>query len=146
MDESANQFVAILSKLGQEKGDDASLVDELYDAVDLLDGSDTVNEVYPAIFDLFERCPSANFGMPGPLVHLVEKSFPGGYEKLLLASLARKPVHHTVWMANRLLNANDIDNSMRSQLQLAIQKTINHPSADDTAKQVAAQFMKHHGL
>jgi hypothetical protein len=140
MDENAAQFVKILSELPD---DDTSLVDELYDAVELLDSSDTVQEVFPAIFSFFELHPAADLGSPGPLVHLTEKAYPGGYEDQLLASLARKPVHSTVWMANRLLNDDSLAEPLRSRLQAAIKDTTVHPLADDAAKQIATQFIDH---
>ena len=55
MDRSAEQFVALLSSLAQKADEDISLVDELYGLVDLLDSSDTVREVFPAIFEFFEQ-------------------------------------------------------------------------------------------
>ena len=143
MDKPSEQFVAALSKLTQKAEDETSLVDELYEAVDLLDSSETVSEVFPAIFRLFESYPAADFGTPGPLVHLIEKSFPGGYEELLLVSLERRPVHQTVWMANRLLNSDDIDGRLRGRLQSALKKAAEHSAADERARQVAAQFIEH---
>lgn len=146
MDEFAAQFVEILSGLPDEVDDGTSLVDELCDAVDVLDSSDTVREVFPAIFDFFELHPAADVGSPGPLVHLIEKTSPGRYEEQLLASLARKPVHHTVWMANRLLNDDAVDEPLRSRLQAAIKDTTAHPLANDAARQTAIQFIDHQGL
>ncbi len=146
MDRSAEQFVALLSSLAQKVDEDIYLVDELYDAVDLLDSSDTVREVFPAIFEFFEQHPAAELGEPGPLVHLIEESYPGGYEEQLLESLARKPVHHTVWMANRLLNNKTVVDPLRSHLQFAIRNTPTHPLADESARRVAVQFIGHQGL
>lgn len=145
MDESAKKFVELLADLSQTIVDSDDSVGELHDAVDLLGSSDTVAEVFPSVFRLFEKCPKADFGMPGPLVHLLEDSYPGGYEELLLESLAKKPVTHTVWMANRLLNSVDVIDPLRSRLRRALKDVIDHPLADDLVKEDAERFLARHG-
>ncbi|MCH9693462.1 MAG: hypothetical protein K0U72_03040 [Gammaproteobacteria bacterium] len=146
MDEIARQFATTLGNLAPDARGDDSLVDELYEALDLLESSDTVSAVFPAIFGLFEKHPNADFGMPGPLVHLLEGEYPGGYEDLLLESLARKPVPHTVWMANRLLNSSDVVDPLRVRLQRALKNTVSHPSADEGTRRDAAGFIEHQRL
>jgi len=62
------------------------------------------HHAFRSLFDLLERYPDAHFGSPGPIVHFLEKFFPGGYEVELIASVRRRPTSHTVWMLNRLAN------------------------------------------
>ena len=144
MDETAKKFIERLSDLSKSMKDTDDVVGELYDAVDLLNSSNTIAEVFPAVFLLFEQFPAAGFGTPGPLVHLIEATPPGGYEVLLLDSLARKPVPHTIWMANRLLNSEDVADPLRGQLRQALKDTIDHPAANDAVKQQAADFLSLH--
>ena len=59
--------------------------------------------VAPALLALLERHPQADFGTPGPLVHVLESQT--GYPALLAESLERQPTELSAWMANRLLNS-----------------------------------------
>ena len=56
------------------------------------------------ILHFMEENPKIDYGMPGPLVHFMEKKYKKGYEKLLLESIKRKPTEHTVWMLNEKSN------------------------------------------
>ena len=59
------------------------------------------------ILNLIENNPKTDFGLPGPLVHFVEKFYKDGYEELLIASAKRHPTSHNVWMINRIINGSD---------------------------------------
>lgn len=48
-----------------------------------------------------------SFGMPGAILHFVERFYKNGYEKLLVESIERRPTLHTVWMLNRIINGSD---------------------------------------
>ncbi|MBK8474927.1 MAG: hypothetical protein IPL39_01085 [Opitutaceae bacterium] len=84
-------------------GDD-SPVASLYPIVGPIEKDTDAPEVFAEIFAFFERYPDADLGMPGPLVHLLERHI-GRYEKLLIASLRRVPSSSGVNMVNRILNA-----------------------------------------
>lgn len=56
------------------------------------------------ILKLMENNPTYDFGMPGSLVHFVEKYYKKGYEELLIDSIKRTPTLHTLWMLNRIIN------------------------------------------
>jgi hypothetical protein len=56
------------------------------------------------IFKTIEKFPSTDFGSPGPFVHTLE-SFDGHYESYLFESLKRRPTPLTIWMLNRIINA-----------------------------------------
>lgn len=55
-----------------------------------------------------EDNPEIDYGMPGPIVHYMEKYYLLGYENSLYDSIARKPTSHTLWMLNRILNSADL--------------------------------------
>lgn len=67
------------------------------------DGATVIGQV----LRLFERFPEEDFGAPGPLAHAIEKYYKRGYELELEASLERGPTPLTLWLANRIINAND---------------------------------------
>ena len=59
------------------------------------------------LLSLMERHPLSYFGMPGAIVHYVERFYKNGYEDLLVSSVVRRPTLHTVWMINRVKNADE---------------------------------------
>ena len=59
------------------------------------------------LLQLMERHPLSDFGMPGSIVHFVEKFYKRGYEQLLISSVERRPTMHTVWMLNRVKNGEE---------------------------------------
>lgn len=61
-------------------------------------------EAVTPLLQLMERHPLDDFGMPGAIVHFVERFYGNGYEALLMESVERKPTMHTVWMLNRIKN------------------------------------------
>jgi len=56
------------------------------------------------VLRFMEDNPDIDYGMPGALVHFLERFYMHGYEDELIASIRRKPTPHTVWMLNRLIN------------------------------------------
>ena len=61
-------------------------------------------EVVDPVLRFMERNPSILYGMPGALVHFVERFYGQGYEQALIESIRRRPTPHTVWMLNRVIN------------------------------------------
>ena len=62
-------------------------------------------ELIKQILDFMETHPDVDYGMPGPLVHYVERFFLNGYEELLYNSISKCPTSHTLWMLNRIINS-----------------------------------------
>lgn len=62
-----------------------------------------IDAVEPLLL-FMERHPLSDFGMPGAIVHYVERFYKNGYEDILIASVVRRPTLHTVWMINRIKN------------------------------------------
>jgi len=67
-------------------------------------------EVIEPVLQFMEQHLDIDFGIPGPLVHFMERSWRKDevgrdhYEELLIASIQRKPTPYTIWMVNRILN------------------------------------------
>lgn len=95
-----------------------------------------------AIFAYFERYGDTDFGSPGPLVHFIEKAYPHYIEELL-SSLSRRPVAYSLWMANRILNA-QIEESLRTRLLQALTCASKHPLATEEEKEQALEFIQMH--
>lgn len=67
------------------------------------EGWDTAILMDP-LFRILEKNSDFDFGMPGQIVHTLEKHYKKGLEEELIKSLNRKPTFYTLWMLNRIIN------------------------------------------
>jgi hypothetical protein len=93
----------------------------------------------PELSAVMERLPESDLGSPGPLVHTLEKL--AGYEDKLVQSLRRRPTALSVWMVNRILNAELSDGGRKSYLAL-LEAAAEHPDATNTVRDDARNFLK----
>lgn len=103
------------------------------------DGQDAI----ASILALMEGNEEIDFGMPGPLVHFVERFYRNGYEELLWASIRRQATPHTLWMLNRLVNG-----ATEEEASLLIDLMFQAAEARNTspeARQVALEFLDAQG-
>lgn len=96
--------------------------------------------VIPAIFNLMEKFPHADFGSPGPIVHALESNGVKFYEVNLHKSLMKKPTPLTVWMYNRIINAENDDRIIKGHIE-RLKLFGRHPFADEETKKVIKQFL-----
>lgn len=94
--------------------------------------------VAPALLELLERHPQADFGTPGPLVHALESQ--AGYAALLAGSLERQPTELTAWMANRLLNSK-LAREERNAWLNRLTAVTSHPLAAAGVRDSAIRFL-----
>ncbi len=132
MKEKVTQFCEALFRL-DAKSDD--FVGHLYDVASLLDGVSGISDAFDPIFSFIESHPRADFGSPGPLVHLLEKYYPN-YEPRLVQSLENKPTSLTVFMLSRILNAPDGQKS-RMKYLLLLKSVAENEDADQLTKERA---------
>lgn len=94
-------------------------------------------EAVTPLLELMERHPMDDFGMPGEIVHFVERFYKNGYEELLIESVKRRPTMHTVWMLNRVMNGSENKNDY-----LEIMKEVTERSdVEEAIKNSASEFM-----
>lgn len=94
-------------------------------------------EAVTPLLELMERHPMDDFGMPGAIVHFVERFYKNGYEELLIESVKRRPTMHTVWMLNRVMNGSENKNDY-----LEIMKEVTERSdIEEAIKNSASEFM-----
>ncbi|NQD38439.1 hypothetical protein HPT27_15565 [Permianibacter sp. IMCC34836] len=122
--------------------DDAFHIDALAAFVEEAGDVRSHPQTASAIFEYMERYSTNDLGSPGPLVHFLEKAFPS-YTPQLVASIRRRPVFYTLWMANRILNAK-IDVNTRKLLTEALKVASSHPEASDRERQQAIEFLALH--
>src|SRR4051812_45616427 len=112
----------------------------LHDIVDGLEPTDRTT--IPVLLRFMEEHPDLDFGTPGPLVHFLELFYRRGYEGELLASLARNPTGHTLWMLNRIINTT-ADPHHRARLLEALRSSAEHPSANEAVRETALKFLRY---
>lgn len=93
------------------------------------------------ILHFMEENPKIDYGMPGPLVHFMEKKYKKGYEKLLLKSIKRKPTEHTVWMLNRILN--DVNLEDRNVYMDVLKAIVKDSKYDEELRSLAKEFLEY---
>jgi hypothetical protein len=98
-------------------------------------------EAVEPVLRFMEEHPNIDFGMPGPLVHFVERFYGSGYQEKLLESLVRKPTPMTIWMLNRVINGTR-EPEIRRQLIASMERTRTNPLADREAIQWANRFLE----
>ena len=84
-----------------------------------------------------------HFGVPGALVHYVERFYKHGYEAMLVESLKRRPMSHTLWMLNRLINGEKNADSKRQYLEL-LASVAQDEAQGAAVKQRAEHFLSLH--
>ena len=115
--------------------DDVHRLNELLADFPALPGCE---RVVPALLDLMERHPQADFGTPGPLVHACEGQ--PGYTQQLAASLERQPTELGAWMANRLLNTK-LPRDERAAWLGRLTAVTSHPKAGTGVRDSAIRFL-----
>lgn len=121
---------------------DEDFIDVSYDIVEKLEEREDAFEAVQPILELMEKHPKTNFGMPGPLVHFVEKFYKNGYEEKLVESLKRQPTQHTVWMLNRIINGSHGDR--KTYFLNILNNVIEFPNLDEETVSLAKHFKSLH--
>ena len=102
-------------------------------------------ESVSVILKFMEEYPAFDFGTPGPLVHFVEKFYGRGYEAELLASIARKPTGHTVWLLNRVINGTkqpaDRERMINALRQVEESSSVRYSSKASSSTLFATTFL-----
>lgn len=95
------------------------------------------------ILRFMEIHPEVDYGMPGPLVHFVERFYGHGYEQKLIESIDRRPTAHTVWMLNRVINGTQ---SLRERQNLisVLERARKNVSVDAATRDLATGFLERH--
>ena len=93
----------VIKKLEQYIKDD-EVTYEFDDAIEELEQLDLGLSSVESLLGFMEKHPFTDFGMPGEIVHYMERFYRHGYEELLMKSIERRPTIHTLFMMNRLIN------------------------------------------
>jgi hypothetical protein len=118
---------------------DASGRERLAELTDALMSVDNPEKFIPELFSVMERLPDSDLGSPGPLVHTLERLH--GYENELVRSITRCPSVLSVWMVNRILNA-DLPDDVRRSYMVVLEKAATHRSALQSVREDARDFIE----
>ena len=115
-------------------------IEAIYEILNIIKEEDSMLYI-EWILHFMEENPKIDYGMPGPLVHFMEKKYKKGYEKLLLESIKRKPTEHTVWMLNRILN--DVNLEDRNVYMDVLKAIVKDSKYDEELRSLAKEFLEY---
>ena len=95
-------------------------------------------EFVEPILEIISTNPSVNFGMPGDLVHFVEKFYKKGYEELLINSVRKNPTSHNILMLHRCYN--NIKNPNRNEFAKVVKTLKNDKSVSSEIKNIIDEY------
>lgn len=84
--------------------------------------------------------PDIDYGVPGPVVHFIEKYPIDFYLGFLLKAIERKPNDTLLWMLNRIANVSDKKD--KKKYMDVFQKTAKRKDIDAVTKDAALDFYK----
>lgn len=105
------------------------------------EGWDTAILMDP-LFRILEKNSDFDFGMPGQIVHTLEKHYKKGLEEELFKSLNRKPTFYTLWMLNRIINGTSDTKEKESYMEML--KSILQMEIPDYLKKQAQHLIDLH--
>jgi hypothetical protein len=133
-------YEEIISGLGAlQEGDFGDYVPaQLYQLTEALMELPSPERAIPELFAVMERFPDSELGIPGPLVHTLERM---DYAEGLVASLRRRPTFQAVWMVNRILNTALSPDRRKFYLDL-LASVEHHPTATESACDRAQHYLE----
>lgn len=105
------------------------------------EGWDTAILMDP-LFRILEKNSDFDFGMPGQIVHTLEKHYKKGLEEELFKSLNRKTTFYTLWMLNRIINGTSDTKEKESYMEML--KSILKMEIPDYLKKQAQHLIDLH--
>jgi len=109
-----------------------------YEFTDWVEALGNPVDIVEPIFRYIEKYPDADYGAPGPLVHLLESG--KAYEAELAASIARHPTGTAVLMVGRILNSS-LSYERQDYWLKVLDVARTHPIASDFVRDRAARFI-----
>ena len=105
------------------------------------EGWDTAILMDP-LFRILEKNSDFDFGMPGQIVHTLEKHYKKGLEEELFKLLNRKPTFYTLWMLNRIINGTS--DAKEKECYMEMLKSILQMEIPDYLKKQAQHLIDLH--
>lgn len=127
----------------QKKLVEAILKEDFFETSEILDemyNNETGEEYVEFLINFMSDNPNIDYGMPGPIVHFIEKYPIEYYLGFLLKAIETKPNATLLWMLNRITNVADKIN--KEKYVDVFKKTTERKDVDAVTKDTALQFYK----
>ena len=104
-------------------------------------------ELAPCFLAMMERHPLSDFGCPGAIVHFVERAYGQGkeaqeeYDRMVAASVRRRPALHTRWMLNRIINFSQ--GERRAEFLANFRDLVENPPGAEPVPNSARDFLEY---
>ncbi len=105
---------------------------ETEEILEIILNTDLAFEYVSPILNIMESNPDLDYGMPGPLVHFLERFYKKGYEKLLIDSVSKNPTLQTIQMIKRIINDPSLQD--RNVYLNLLEDILNKDDIDDYIK------------
>jgi len=138
---TTQEIIIEINRMNVESSDDFGSLERIDELTDLLKINSDGYLACEYLISLLERYSNVEFGTPGEPVHTLEK-FRGHYEFFLYQSLERRPTQMTVWMLNRIINA-ETNAEQKNELLDRLKNCLNHPLANEMTKESTLTFLKY---
>lgn len=110
---------------------------ETEQVLDKVEAEEDADSYIEPILHFMEKNPDIDYGAPGPVVHFMENT--DGYEDLLVESINRTPISHTIWMLNRIVN--DINSKNRKKYFKLMKKQLKRKDISDDLKEEIEEYI-----
>lgn len=111
----------------------SEILDEIYN-------NEIGEEYVEFLINFISDNPNIDYGMPGPIVHFIEKYPIEYYLGFLLKAIEKKPNDILLWMLNRITNVADKIN--KEKYIDVFKKTMERKDIDAITKDTALRFYK----
>lgn len=96
------------------------------------------SELVEPIIKVISENPLTDFGLPGELVHFVEKYSKQDYEEILIKYVSKMPTYHNIFMLHRCYN--DFKNPFHEEIVKTISNIKNNKNTSDEIKKCIDEF------
>ena len=127
----------------QKKLVEAIFEEDFFETSEILDemyNNGIGKEYVEFLINFMSDNPDIDYGMPGPIVHFIEKYPIEYYLGFLLKAIEKKPNDTLLWMLNRITNVADKIN--KEKYIDVFKKTTERKDIDAITKDTALQFYK----
>lgn len=96
------------------------------------------SELVEPIIKVISENPLTDFGLPGELVHFVEKYSKQDYEEILIKYVSKMPTYHNIFMLHRCYN--DFKNPFHEEIVKTISNIKDSKNTSDEIKKCIDEF------
>lgn len=111
---------------------------ETYNILQDINNAGNGNNYVEFLITFIMENPDVDYGMPGPIVHFIEKNSIDFYIGFLLKAIEQKPNDTLLWMLNRIINIS-VGSEKEKYIEL-LKITMEREGVDEITKDAAKRF------